>query len=130
MHYPAPSHLGLFAADCLHRCDDIRVGSAAADVPAERLLYIVIGGTPRFLQHGGGGHYLAAGAITTLITLVFQECGLDRMHAFGRTEAFNGGDFCILLHQCKNKAAIRTAAINVYRARAALPVVATLLGAG
>jgi hypothetical protein len=52
------------------------------------------------------------------------------MHSFGRAEALDCGDFCILLHGCKQQAAILSTAVDMYRARAALAVVTTLLGTG
>jgi hypothetical protein len=128
MHFLFPLAAG-FVADGLHRCHNVGVGATTANVPAESLLNILVTGSTRFLQQSGSGHDLAACAVTALITVVFHKCGLNRMHSFGRAETVDGGDFWILLHRCQEKAAIGTAAVDVYRARAALAVIATLLGA-
>src|SRR3954468_19555706 len=113
----------------LHRGQNVGVGPATADVPAERLLDVLIARSARFMQHGGSGHNLTTGTVTALIAVVFHKCGLNRMHLFGRAKALDGRNFCTLLHRCKEQAAIRTTAVDMYRARAALAVITTLLGA-
>jgi len=121
--------LGPFT-NLLDRRDDIGIGSAAADVAAHQFLDRRVIRTAGFLEQRNRRHDLTGRAVATLVTVAGNECRLHGMQCAGRAQAFNRGDLFPVVHQGQAKAGVNAPAIHMHRARAALPVIATLLGAG
>ena len=110
--------------------DDVGIGSAAADVAAHQLLDVGVGGTAWFLQQRHAGHDLSRGAIAALVAVMLHERGLHRVQIAGLAEAFDRRDLVLFMHRGKRQAGVHAAAVDVDRARAALAMIAALLGAG
>jgi hypothetical protein len=133
------------ARDFADRVDDIRIGAAAADVAAHAFAQLG-GGEHRFggqvaadvardaaldfVEDRDGRTYLARRAIAALVAVMLHESGLHRMQPGGRAESLDRGDLGALVHHGQAEAGIDAAAIDDDRTRAALALVAALLGAG
>jgi hypothetical protein len=81
-------------------------------------------------QDGNGRANLAGRAIPALESVMAHEGGLHRMEVVAFRQAFDGGDVIAGVHHRQRQAAVDALAVDDDRARAALPLVASLLGAG
>ena len=70
------------------------------------------------------------GAVAALEGVVLDEGGLDGVQHFSIHEAFDGGDFFVLVHHGKGEATVDADAVDEDGAGAALAVVAAFFGAG
>ena len=87
------------------------------------------------LHHRGRRHDLSRRAVAALEAVVIDECLLHRMErvpgcAGARGEPLDRRDRLALLHHRERQAGQDATAVDVHGARAALPVIAALLGAG
>src|SRR6266851_2730990 len=121
--------LGLFTR-VLYRRDDVRVSATATDVAVHRLLDVVIGRPDGLLEECNGGHDLAGGTVTALVTVVLDEGCLHGMKVVGLADAFDGCDLFIGMHHGEGEAGVHAAAVDMDGAGSALTVVAALLCAG
>ncbi|VWX54186.1 hypothetical protein NOVOSPHI9U_60098 [Novosphingobium sp. 9U] len=82
------------------------------------------------VEHADGGADLPWRAIATLVPVMANEGGLQRVQVLGRAQAFDRHDLVILMHHGKAEAAVDAATVDKHRARTTLSVVAPLLAAG
>src|SRR5580693_7921273 len=118
----------LFAlANLSNGSNNIAISAAPADISAHQLLHVSIRGTTRLLEQGYGRHDLSRGAVTALVSIMFNKCNLNRMKIARLTDAFDRGDFFPLVHRRKGETRINSAAIDMHRASSTLTVVTALL---
>src|SRR5438477_9209034 len=79
-----------------------------------------------FLQQRRGRHDLTRSAIAALISVMRQKRRLHWIEIFRLAETFNRGDLIVFVHGGKDEARVHPSPIDVHRAGAALPVVASL----
>ncbi|EGJ72900.1 putative xanthine dehydrogenase YagT iron-sulfur-binding subunit [Streptomyces sp. Tu6071] len=125
----------------------MRVGAAAAQVAAEPFADLGVVeryGSGRASGRGDergvsglglgeeaeGGAELSGGAVAALVGVVGEERLLERVEPFPVREALDGGDLGVLARDGEDEAAVDAASADEHGARAALAVVAALLGAG
>src|ERR1700733_15252351 len=120
-------------ASCGPPCDfgdrlgDIGIGAAAADVTAHSLAQFgvaelhrhveVLGHMARdagfnLVEYRDRGADLAWRAIAALITVVFDEGSLHRMHVLGRAETLDGDHLITLMHDRQRETGIDTPAVD------------------
>src|SRR6266566_4011485 len=126
-----PSRRGSSSALCRRvgdRCDDARVGSAAADVAAhpETDLLGRAGVPLRDAAHAG--HDLARGAVAALKAVVLDEGRLQRMQFLTLRQTFDRGDPGAIVHHGERQAGKDALAIEQDGAGSAGSLVAALLG--
>lgn len=73
---------------------------------------------------------MSGSTITTLKTVVFDECGLHGMQVSRLSEALDGGDLVTVVHHSQRQARIDPASIHHHGTSAALSVIAAFLCAG
>src|SRR5580704_2893228 len=112
----------------LHGCHDVRVRAAPANVAAHAFAHRVIIRSARFFQQRCGRHHLPGGAIAALKAIVFKKCRLHGMQLPTLLQPFDGRDLVALMHDGEREARVHAPSVHMHGARAALPVVATLLG--
>ena len=110
--------------------NDVRVGTAAADVAVHRLLDIRICRPDVLFEHRNGGHDLARGAVATLVAVVLDESSLHGVEMIGLTDTFDGCDLIVPMHDGERETGVDAATVYVDCACSALTVVAAFLGAG
>src|ERR1700728_220948 len=91
--------------------DYVGVGAATADVAVHRLLDVGVSGTHVLLEDCDGGHDLTGGAVTTLVTVVLNECCLHGVKVIGLTYPFNGGDLVVCVHDGEGEAGVDAATV-------------------
>src|SRR5215813_3803525 len=111
----------------LNRRNDIRVGTAAADVAAHQFLHRSIVRAARFFEQRNGRHDLSRRAVPALIAVTFQESLLHRMQRFRRTESFDRRDLMPIVHEREIQTGKHSLAVHMHRAGTTLPVVTPLL---
>jgi hypothetical protein len=86
--------------------------------------------TTGFVHECHCGHDLARSAVAALIPVTGHKRGLHGMKITRLAEPLDSGDLISLMHYRKRKTRIYPAAVDMDRARAALPVVAPFFGPG
>jgi hypothetical protein len=112
----------------LHRRDDPWIRTAPADVSAHALAHVVVFRTARLTEECDGRHDLTRCAIAALKAVVVDEGLLDGVQFVAAREPFDGGDGFPLSRGRQRQARQHATVLDVDRARAALAVVASLLG--
>ena len=82
------------------------------------------------LEHADRGADLAGRAVAALKAVVLEKRGLHRVQRVRRAEAFDRDDVVALVHDGERETRVDPASVDQHGARAALTVVAALLGAG
>ena len=82
------------------------------------------------LEHRDRGADLPRRAVAALVAVVLHEGGLHRMQVRRRAQALDGRDAIALVHHGEREAGVDPASPGDDRARAALAVIAALLGPG
>ena len=108
---------------------DARIGAAATDVAAHRVVDVLIGGLGRVLQERGGLHDLAALAEAALGDVLVAPRHLHRMVAVGR-QPLDGDDLLALGRRDRRDAGAGRRAAEMDGAGAAERDAAAELGAG
>ncbi len=110
--------------------EDLRVGAAAAEVPAQRRDHVGIAriGIPR--EERCGGHQLAGRAEATLRGILGHEGGLERMRRGARPESFDRAHGLPNAPMHEGQAAVDGLAIEQDGAGPAFAAVADALGSG
>src|SRR4029079_9263659 len=104
--------------------------AAPTDVAAHPLANFVITVGVIFLQKRNRRANLSGRAVTALKSVLLDECGLHGMQAVAVCESFNSGDFIAFVHHCERETGIKASPVYQNRARATLPVIATLFRSG
>jgi hypothetical protein len=127
------------------RIDDVGIRSATTDVAAHALAQFGSRHPRRrgqvgarmardigldLIEHGHRGADLPRRAIAALIAVMLDESGLHRVQAPGPAQALDGGDPRVLVHDGQREAGNDPPPVHEHRARAALPLIAALFGAG
>jgi hypothetical protein len=92
-----------------------RLRSAAANIPAHRLLDTVVFGSLCLFNHPDRGHDPAGGAVTTMVFIMLDKSCLHGVETSSLSAPFNRLDLSILLHRRKGHAAIHASTIDLYR---------------
>jgi hypothetical protein len=116
--------------DLLDGRDDVGIGTAAADVAIHGLPYVCVAGADVLLEDSNSGHDLARGAVAALVAIMLNEGGLHGVEMARLTNAFDGSDLVIGMHDSEGQAGVDATSVDMDGAGAALAVVAALLGAG
>jgi hypothetical protein len=127
-----------------HRSNDSWISAAPADVAAHALADFVARQLDRaratqirnetglpvfgFAQKADRRTDLTGRAVAALETVVFDECGLQRMETPGRRKPFNGGNVFSVERHCESQTAIDADTLNEDCAGAALTAVTAFLG--
>src|SRR5262249_40890008 len=98
---------------------DARVGGAAADVAAHRVVDVLVGGLRRAIQQRRGGHDLPGLAVATLHDVEGEPGFLHFLARVALTDAFDGGDLRLTDRGNRRDARTRGVAVDVDRAGAA-----------
>ena len=138
LHALPPGDLG-------DRIDDVGIGAAAADVAAHALADL---GSRRLRRRRQVGAHMARNAgldlvehrnrradlpgraVAALIAVMLHEGGLHRVQVVGRAQPLDGGDAVALVHDRQREARRDPPPVDDHGARAALALIAPLLGAG
>ena len=120
--------------DCPIACwiarHDVGIGAAAADIAAHEFADFVGALRLALGDQAGGRTDLSRRAVAALERVVIDERLLQRMQRAIRRQALDGGHFGAVLHDGEREAGIDPPPVHQHGARAALAVIATLLGAG
>ncbi len=111
--------------------DNVGIRATAADVATHA--FADFGGreqlTGGFCEESDGGHDLAGRAIATLEAIELKKGFLHGMECAILREAFDGGDFIVLMGDGQRQAGKSAAAVHMNRACAALALIATFFRA-
>src|SRR5882762_4161250 len=115
----------------LHRLDDLLVGGAAAQVPADRIADLLFGRARVRIQQALGRDQHARGAVAALQAVRFAEAVLQHAHRpVGIRKTLDGGDAVAVRLHCVHEAGARGLPVEHHRARAADAVLAADVRAG
>ena len=112
-------------SNLLDRFDDIGVGTATADIAAHQFLHGRVVWTTRLVKQRHCRHDLARRAVAALIGIASKKSRLHRVQCVRRDEALDGCDLMSVVHEGEVETGEHALAIDVDRAGAALPMVAT-----
>src|ERR1700744_5449991 len=105
-----------FPTHLLDGWDDVRIRAAAAEVPAHRLLDVLVAVTIGLFQEGDGRHDLPRRAVTALEAVVRDKRSLHGMQGAGLPDAFNGRDRFVLVRHGETQARVHAASRHMDRA--------------
>src|ERR1039458_2738441 len=113
-----------------HRLDDLVVAAAPAQVAAQPLLDLSLGGVRDPPQQVAGGHHLAGGAVAALGGTLLQEGPLQRGQGAVRGQPLDGDELGAVGFGGEHQAGVDDPAVQAHCAGTALPDQAAGLGAG
>src|SRR3954447_15895555 len=114
-------------ADVADRGADVRIGGAAADVPAHELADVLLGGGVALLDQLERGHDLPRGAVAALERVVFDERALHRMELVTVGEPFDRDDLVPGSGDREGQAGEHPAAVDPHGAGPARALITALL---